>query len=101
MTSSFDIHAETVKHMAFLVRLGITDEEAEAFSPQLSAIIHYFRLLGEVDTDQVPPATELPGLRNVWREDEVAPSMEREAFLSNAPRRAGDYVEVPVVLGEE
>ncbi len=101
MSASFEINAETVRHMAFLVRVGITDEEAEAFSPQLAAIIHYFQLLNEVNTDQVPPATQLPGLRNVLRPDEVGPSMDREAFLANVPRRADPYVEVPVVLGEE
>lgn len=101
MTPSFKIGAETVRHMAFLVRVGITEEEAEAFAPQLSAIIDYFNLLNEVDTGQVPPATQLPGLRNVLRPDEVAPSMDREAFLSNVPRRAGEYVQVPLVLGEE
>ncbi len=100
MMTSFKIDAETVRHMAFLVRVGITDEEAEAFSPQLSAIIAYFHLLNEVDTSQAPPATQLSGLRNVWRPDEIAPSMEREAFLSNVPRRAGAYVRVPLVLGE-
>ena len=101
MGASFEINAETVRHMAFLVRVGIADEEAEAFSPQLSAILNYFHLLNEVNTDQVPPATQLPGLRNVLRPDEVTPSLEREAFLANAPRRNGHYVEVPVVLGEE
>lgn len=101
MNSRFAINSETVRHMAFLVRLGITDEEAEAFSSQLSAILNYFQLLNEVNTDQVPPATQLPGLRNVLRPDEVSPSLDREAFLANVPRRSGPYVEVPVVLGEE
>lgn len=101
MTTPFNIDADTVRHMAFLVRVGITDEEAEAFSPQLSAIIDYFNLLNEVDTSQTPPATQLPGLRNVLRPDEVAPSMDQEAFLSNVPHRIGEYVQVPLVLGEE
>lgn len=101
MNSPFKINIETVQHMAFLVRLGITEKEAEAFSSQLSAIIDYFQLLNEVNTDHIPPATQLAGLRNVLRRDEIAPSMDREAFLANVPRCAGDYVEVPVVLEDE
>jgi|YNPNPStandDraft_1061719.scaffolds.fasta_scaffold69765_2 aspartyl-tRNA(Asn)/glutamyl-tRNA(Gln) amidotransferase subunit C len=101
MTAHFQIDAATVRHMAFLVRVGIRDEEAEAFSPQLSAIIDYFNLLNEVDTSQVPPATQLPGLRNILRPDEVAPSMARADFLANVPCREGKFVRVPAVLSEE
>lgn len=95
------IDVDMVKHIAFLVRLGITDEEALAFSPQLTAIIDYFNLLNEVDTSEVAPATQLPGLRNVLRPDEIKPSMDRQAFLSNAPACEGAYIQVPMVLGEE
>lgn len=95
------IDVDMVKHIAFLVRLGITHEEALAFSPQLTAIIDYFNLLSEVDTSEVAPTTQLPGLRNVLRPDEVKPSMDCRAFLSNAPACQGAYVQVPMVLGEE
>ncbi len=44
-TPSFTIDADMVKHVAFLVRLGIQEEQAQAFSHQFSAIIDYFHLL--------------------------------------------------------
>jgi aspartyl-tRNA(Asn)/glutamyl-tRNA(Gln) amidotransferase subunit C len=96
-----NIDVDMVKHVAQLVRVGITDEEAAAFSPQLTAIIDYLNLLNEVDTSQTPPATQLTGVRNMLREDEVTPSMKREDFLTNAPQREGEFVKVPMVLGEE
>ncbi len=95
------IDTQTVKHVANLVRLGISDEEAERFSPQFSAIIDYFNMLNEVDTSEVPPAFEIAHQANVLREDVVQPSMSREEFLKNAPKVAGSYVKVPTVLGEE
>ncbi|MFN3742292.1 MAG: Asp-tRNA(Asn)/Glu-tRNA(Gln) amidotransferase subunit GatC [Anaerolineales bacterium] len=98
MTTKEILNAELVRHIASLVQLGISDEEAEAFAPQLNAILEYFALLQQVDTDEVPPAFLLSGLRNVLRADEVADGMEREAFLRAAPHRIGEYISVPAVL---
>ena len=97
----FTIDTEMVKHVAFLVRLDIREEEARTFSDQFTSIIDYFHLLNEVDTETVPPASETSHNRSVMRTDEVRPSMPREDFLKNAPNREGDYVQVPQVFGDE
>ena len=98
---SSTIDAGMVEHVAFLVRLGIQEEEARAFSHQFTSIIEYFDLLNEVDTRDVPPACETSNTRSVMRPDEVLPSMPREDFLKNVPHRLGDYVQVPQVFDEE
>ena len=98
-TTSID--ATMVKYVAYLVRLGITEEEAAAFAPQLAAIIDYFHLLNEVDTRDVPPACETSSTRSVTRLDEVRPSMPRDDFMKNVPRRDGETVQVPLVFEEE
>jgi aspartyl-tRNA(Asn)/glutamyl-tRNA(Gln) amidotransferase subunit C len=98
---SFTIDAEMVKHVAFLVRLGVREEEAQAFSQQFSSIIDYFHLLNEVDTTLVPPANETSNVRSVMREDQILPSMSREDFLKNVPSREGNYVQVPLVFDED
>jgi aspartyl-tRNA(Asn)/glutamyl-tRNA(Gln) amidotransferase subunit C len=98
---SFTIDADMVKHVAFLVRLGIRENEAQAFSQQFTSIIDYFHLLNEVDTESVPPACETSNTRSVMRADEVQPSMPRQDFLKNVPHRDSDYVQVPQVFGEE
>jgi aspartyl-tRNA(Asn)/glutamyl-tRNA(Gln) amidotransferase subunit C len=99
--TNFIIGADTVKHMAFLVRLGINEAEAQAFSQQFSEIIDYFRRLNEVDTRDIPPACETSSTYNVLRPDEVHPSMSREEFMKNVPHRDGEHVQVPFVFGEE
>ena len=98
---SFAIDADMVKHVAFLVRLGILEEEALAFSHQFSAIIDYFHLLNEVDTQDVKPACETSNTRSVMRPDEVQPSMLRQDFMKNVPHQDGAFVQVPLVFGEE
>jgi aspartyl-tRNA(Asn)/glutamyl-tRNA(Gln) amidotransferase subunit C len=95
------IDEDMVKHVAFLVRLGIQAEDARSFSDQFTSIIDYFQLLNEVDTDDVPPACETSTNRSVMRPDEVRPSMPREDLLKNAPKTDGIFVEVPQVFDEE
>lgn len=95
------IDTKTVKHTAYLVRLGISEEEAQTFSGQFSSIIDYFNMLNEVDTDNVPPASDIANAENVLREDVVQPSMSREDFLKNTPQSELGYVKVPTVLGDE
>jgi len=99
MTQTID--TKTVKHVAFLVRLGISEEEVEKFSGQFSSIIDYFNMLNEVVTTDIPSASDIANAENVLREDEVKPSMSREEFLRNAPQFERGYVKVPTVLGDE
>ncbi len=98
---TFSIDTDMVKHVAYLVRLGIQDDEAQAFSHQFTDIIDYFHLLNEVATENVLPASQASPLRSVMRKDEVKPSMPIEDFLKNVPRPEGELVQVPQVFGEE
>ncbi|GJQ52762.1 MAG: aspartyl/glutamyl-tRNA(Asn/Gln) amidotransferase subunit C [Anaerolineaceae bacterium] len=95
------IGTKTVKHIANLVRLGISEEEAQIFSGQFSSIIEHFTMLDEVNTDDVPPASDFANAENVLREDIVQPSMNREEFLKNAPLSECGYVKVLTVLEGE
>ena len=99
--TDFTIYADMVKHVAFLVRLGIQEDEAQAFSHQFTAIIDYFNLLNEVDTQNVKPACETSNTLSVMRPDEVRPSMPRQDFMKNVPHPDGAFVQVPLVFDEE
>ncbi len=99
--STDTIGTDMVKHVALLVRLGLTEEEAREFSHQFNAIIDYFHLLNEVDTASIPPANASTQATNVLRADQVAPSMSREEFLKNAPHAEGSFVRVPGVFDED
>jgi aspartyl-tRNA(Asn)/glutamyl-tRNA(Gln) amidotransferase subunit C len=101
MSQSQMIDTKMVKHVAYLVRLGISEEEAQKFSPQFTSIIDYFKMLNEVDTENIPPASDITNNTNVLREDAAKPSMSREGFLKNAPQSERGYVKVPTVLGDE
>jgi aspartyl-tRNA(Asn)/glutamyl-tRNA(Gln) amidotransferase subunit C len=92
------IDSDLVQHIALLIRLSLTEEETGLFSEQLSTIIDYFDMLGEVDIADVAPFTQPQIARAELRSDVVQPSMGREDFLANVPKRQGDYVRVSMVM---
>ncbi|UCD21609.1 MAG: Asp-tRNA(Asn)/Glu-tRNA(Gln) amidotransferase subunit GatC [Chloroflexota bacterium] len=89
---------EQVKHIAWLARLGLSDEEVERFSLQLSNILENIEILQQVDTANVPPATHTIPLQNVLRKDDVAESYSQSEVLSNAPRQAEKCFKVQAIL---
>jgi aspartyl-tRNA(Asn)/glutamyl-tRNA(Gln) amidotransferase subunit C len=92
------ISREDVEHIAFLARLGLSEDEKRIFQEQLSGILEYMQTLAELDTSNIPPTAQVIPLRNVMRPDTVIPSLPREAVLANAPDRDGDFLRVPPVL---
>jgi len=89
---------EQVKHIAWLARLGLSEEDVEKFSVQLSNILENFEILKQVDTTDISPATHTIPLQNVFRKDDVADSYPQAEILSNAPRREGDCFKVQAIL---
>ena len=89
---------EEVLHIARLARVGLTDDEINRLSEQLSNILENFEILQSVDTSNVPPTAQSIALQSVFREDEVAPSLPPDDILANAPRREGDCFRVRAVL---
>jgi aspartyl-tRNA(Asn)/glutamyl-tRNA(Gln) amidotransferase subunit C len=89
---------EEVEHVALLARLGLSDQELETLSEQLSAILDHMRAINELDTSEIPPTAQVIPLRNVMRPDEARGSLPVEAVLKNAPKTDGAYFRVPPVL---
>lgn len=92
------ITREEVEHVAFLARLGLSEEEKATLREQLSSILEHMRSLNELDTSQIPPTAQVIPLRNVMRADEPRPSLPTDQVLANAPDREGDFFRVPPVL---
>src|SRR3989338_917366 len=96
---SVQIDKGIVKHVAFLSRLTLNDEELELYSRQLASILSYISRLNEVDTKNVQPTSHaLPTLKNVFRKDILKPSLGPDDVLKNAPSREGQFFKVPKVI---
>ena len=92
------ITEEQVKHVARLARLAISEKEKELFTRQLGEILTYIEKLKELDTSKVDPTSHVLPIKNIFREDEVRPSLPREEILKNAPDRAEEFFRVPKII---
>jgi aspartyl-tRNA(Asn)/glutamyl-tRNA(Gln) amidotransferase subunit C len=87
-----------VEHIAELARLSLTEQEKNLFQDQLSAILDYAAVLQGIDTSAVPPTATVLPLRNIMRDDVVAPSLPTEDVLANAPAAEVGYFKVKAIL---
>lgn len=93
------IDRETVKRVALLARLSLTEDEVSAYGSQLASILDYISKLNEIDTTDVPPTSHtLSTLKNVYRKDILKPSLKTEEALKNAPSTDGDFFKVPRII---
>jgi aspartyl-tRNA(Asn)/glutamyl-tRNA(Gln) amidotransferase subunit C len=89
-----------VEHVAKLARLALTDDEVDALTGELGAILDHAARVSAVDTSEVAPTAHPLPLVNVLRADEPRPSLDREEVLAAAPAVEDDRFRVPPVLGE-
>ena len=89
-----------VEKIALLGRLLLSEEELQRMTVQLGDILGYMDLLREVDTSNVEPMAHAQDMANVFRDDQVRPSLDREEALQCAPHRDAECYLVPAVLGE-
>ncbi len=89
---------EEVLHVAALARVAVTPQELERVRTQLNLILETFKVLGEVDTTDVPPTGFAIDIHSVMRDDEPRPSFPRDEVLKNAPRQEDGFIRVKAVL---
>lgn len=93
--------AEEVRKVANLARLDLTEEEIEEYRRQLSDVLEYIEQLNELALDEVEPTARAVAQTNVWREDEVQPSLALQAVLQNAPAHKDDQFLIQSVLSND
>ena len=87
-----------VDHVANLAKLSLRPEEKAEMAKDLQKIVAFANQLSEIDTQNVPQTAHVVPQENVFRADEVAPGMDREAVLQNAPAQDDGYFFVPQVV---
>lgn len=87
-----------ISHVAKLANLPLTDEEKKKFESQLEETIKYIEGLNKVDTEGIEPTSQVTGLENVLREDEIKPPLSQEQALSNAKSTHNGFFKVKGIL---
>ncbi len=76
----------TVAKVATLARLKLTDAEIDDYVGRLGAVLEYVRVLDELDTSNVEPLVHAFEMTNVFRVDEVQPSLPRAGRPGECPQ---------------
>ncbi|MFA5840292.1 MAG: Asp-tRNA(Asn)/Glu-tRNA(Gln) amidotransferase subunit GatC [Candidatus Margulisiibacteriota bacterium] len=87
-----------VEHVAKLARLGLSEEEKELFTKQLSDILEFADSLKKLDTKDVPPTSHAVPIKNVLREDKFIAFNDPEAILANGPDTDKHMFRVPKIM---
>ena len=92
------VDAHTVRHIAKLARIAVSDEEVAALAPERSNILGWIEQLGEVNTDGVEPMRSVMPIRAHWRDDRVSDGDRQADILGNAPSAHDGFFVVPKVV---
>lgn len=88
----------TVRRIARLARIKITDDEAKGLESELSSILDWVEQLKDVDTDAVEPMTRVVPIELKQREDVVTDGEKAADVTANAPMSEDDFFVVPKVV---
>jgi len=88
----------TVKRVARLARIAVSDAEAAALQSELNTILGFVEQLNEVDVTGIEPMTSVVAMSMKERDDLVTDGDQADKILANAPAREGDFFVVPKVI---
>ena len=94
-TISEEMPDEILEYISMLSKLQLTETEKEQAKKDLFQMQTYMDRMQQLDTKNVVPLNHFTFLTNVFREDEVTNTDERDQILSMAPKVKGDLFEVP------
>lgn len=89
---------DTVRKVARLARLELSEDEMQAALPKLGNIMKFVEQLGEVNTDNVEPLASVVDIKLRLREDEVTDGDIQADVLANAPEALEGFFVVPKVV---
>lgn len=92
------ITKKDVEYIAALARIHLKEEETEKLTTNLEAILGYVEKLKSLDVTGVEPTSHALPLHNVFREDEVRPSLSQTDALKIAPQQHDGAFKVPQVI---
>lgn len=92
------VDEQTVRRIARLARLKITDAEAKGLEAEISGILDWVEQLKQVDTDNVEPMTRVVAQDMKKRADVVTDGAKADDIVANAPMTEDHFFVVPKVV---
>lgn len=92
---------DTVRKIARLGRLALSDAELERMGAQVSGILKWVEQLSEVNTDNIEPLANVANIELKLRADAVTDGGYPDDVLANAPEESQGFFVVPKVVEQE
>jgi len=92
------IDTDTVRKVAHLARVAVTEDEIAPLAGELNAILGWVELLQEVDVEGVAPMTSVTPMALKRRADAVTDGEIQDKILANAPDAREGFFVVPKVV---
>lgn len=92
------VDVDTVKRVAHLARVKVTDDEASRMTGELNTILAFVEQLNEVNVDGVEPLTSVVHQEMKKRADVVSDGGYPERIVANAPASDDNFFMVPKVV---
>lgn len=91
---------EDVQKLARLSRLQLTKPEIATFKKELSSIVEYVEVLQSVEVNGLEPTSQVTGLQDVVRADELIDyGVTPKELLKNAPATEDGQFKVQRMVG--
>jgi aspartyl-tRNA(Asn)/glutamyl-tRNA(Gln) amidotransferase subunit C len=92
------VDLKTVKRVARLARIAVSEEDAERMTGELNAILGFVEQLSEVDVSGVEPMTSVTPMEMKKRQDIVTDGGKASDIVANAPATEENFFLVPKVV---
>jgi aspartyl-tRNA(Asn)/glutamyl-tRNA(Gln) amidotransferase subunit C len=92
------VDTNTVRRVARLARIAVTDEEAERMTGELNTILGFVEQLDQVDVEGVEPMTSVIPMEMKKRQDIVTDGDRADDIVANAPATDENFFQVPKVV---
>lgn len=92
------VDASTVRRIAQLARIAVTDDEVAHLQGELNAMLAFVEQLSEVNIDGVEPMTSVTPMEMKKRHDIVDDGGIPDKVLANAPATEDHFFLVPKVV---
>ncbi|WP_296744233.1 Asp-tRNA(Asn)/Glu-tRNA(Gln) amidotransferase subunit GatC [Mesorhizobium sp.] len=92
------VDLKTVKRVAHLARIAVSEEDAERMTGELNAILGFVEQLNEVDVSGVEPMTSVTPMEMKKRQDAVTDGNKAADIVANAPATEENFFLVPKVV---
>ncbi len=92
------VDTATVKRVAHLARIAVSDAEAERMTGEMNSILGFVEQLNEVDVEGIEPLTSVVPMEMKKREDKVTDGEKADDIIANAPATVDHFFLVPKVV---